>query len=108
MHSAKLCCYACRVFVRTAPAYMEYNNVTFTAYLSAAIISGLLTLVFAYQYTRSHKSWLFAPAAAVHTLNLTLLAISFTEETSSSLLLLLLECMHCSLGFLGSSLPLPR
>lgn len=96
---------------------MEYNNVTFTAYLSAAIISGLLTLVFAYQYTRSHKSWLFAPAAAVHTLNLTLIAISFTEETSSSLLLLLLECLHYNLWILGMYLilrastnnqPLPR
>ncbi len=73
---------------------MEYSNVTFTAYLSATVVAALLTVIFCYQYTRNQRTWLFAPAAGIHTINLALIAVSFLEYQLSPLWLLFVECLH--------------
>lgn len=85
---------------------MEYNNVTFTAYLSAAIVAALLTLTYCYQLLRGQKTWLFAPAAAIHTLNLALIALSFIHLQISPLWLLFVECLHFNVWVLAMALTL--
>lgn len=85
---------------------MEYNNVTFTAYLSAAIVAALLTITYCYQFFRDQKTWLFAPAAALHTLNLSLIALSFVNYQLSSLWLLFFECLHFNVWVLAMALTL--
>ncbi len=85
---------------------MEYNNVTFTAYLSAAIVAALLTITYCYQFFRGQRTWLFAPAAALHTLNLSLIALSFVSYEISSLWLLFFECLHFSAWILAVALTL--
>ena len=73
---------------------MEYNDVTFTAYLSAAIVAALLTLTYAYQFFKRQHTYVFIFAAAVHTLNLAVIALSFTDYRHSALTRLLFECLH--------------
>src|SRR5690606_16026551 len=85
---------------------MEYNNVTFTAYLSAAIVAALLTTTYCYQFFRGQRTWLFAPAAALHTLNLSLIALSFVNYQLSSLWLLFVECLHFNAWVLAMALTL--
>jgi putative PEP-CTERM system histidine kinase len=85
---------------------MEYNNVTFTAYLSAAIVAALLTITYCYQFFREQKTWLFAPAAALHTLNLSLIALSFVNYQLSPLWLLFFECLHFNVWVFAIALTL--
>ena len=73
---------------------MEYVDVTFTAYLSAAIVAALLTLTYLYQFFRQKGSRSFALAAAVHTAHLASIALSFTSQSLSPVWRLLLECLH--------------
>ena len=73
---------------------MEYNDVTFTAYLSAAIVAALLTLTYAYQFFKQQRTYVFIFAAAAHTVNLAVIAISFTEYRYSPLTQLIFECLH--------------
>lgn len=87
---------------------MEYNNVTFTAYLSAAVIAALLTATYCYQFFRDRKSsiWVFAPAAAIHTLNLALIAIFSYSHQPSVLWLLFFECFHFTVWILAIAIVL--
>lgn len=79
---------------------MEYNNVTFTAYLSAAIIAALLTVTYCYQFFRSQRTYIFALGAAAHTFNLAMIAFSFKEPGQSSNTLLVYECLHYNIWVL--------
>ena len=73
---------------------MEYNSVTFTAYLSAAIVAALLTVTYCYQFFKQQRTYVFSIAAATHTLNLLIIALSFGERDYSALTLLVYECLH--------------
>jgi putative PEP-CTERM system histidine kinase len=73
---------------------MEYVDVTFTAYLSAAIVAALLTFAYIYQFFRQKRARMFALAAAVHTVHLGAVASSFTSLSPSLNWLLFLECLH--------------
>ena len=73
---------------------MEYNSVTLVAYFSAAIISALLTATYLFQLVRHQKTWLFAGAAAVHTLHLSAIALSFSANPIPLYLLIILEYLH--------------
>ena len=69
---------------------MEYNSVTLVAYFSAAVISALLTATYLFQLVRHQKTWLFAGAAAVHTLHLSAIALSFSANPIPLYLLIIL------------------
>lgn len=73
---------------------MEYNSVTFVAYFSAAVVSALLMATYLFQLVRKQKTWLFAGAAAVHTLHLGAIALSFSDHTIPLYLLIVLEYLH--------------
>ncbi len=73
---------------------MEYNSVTFAAYFSAAVVSALLTATFLFQLVRKQKTWLFAGAAAVHTLHLGAIALSFSDHPIPLYLLIIFEYLH--------------
>jgi len=73
---------------------MEYNNVTFAAYLSAAIVAALLTLTYIYHRLRKQPTGLLIGAASIHTINLMLIALSFQYTTIPLLWLLFVECLH--------------
>ena len=73
---------------------MEYNSVTFVAYFSAAVVAMLLTATYLFQLTRKQKSWLFAGAAAVHTLHLGTIALSFSNYSIPLYLLIIFEYLH--------------
>jgi putative PEP-CTERM system histidine kinase len=75
-------------------AGMEYNSVTFVAYFSAAVVSALLTATYLFQLVRKQKTWLFAGAAAVHTLHLGAIALSFSEQSIPLYLLIIFEYLH--------------
>jgi len=73
---------------------MEYTAVTFTAYLSAAVVSTLLTLTYLYQFWHHQRGFAFAVAAAINTLHLAAIAISFSSHQLTTHWLLLVECLH--------------
>ncbi|HSC66441.1 MAG TPA: XrtA/PEP-CTERM system histidine kinase PrsK [Cellvibrio sp.] len=73
---------------------MEYNSVTFVAYFSAAVVSALLTMTYLFQLVRKQKTWLFAGAAAVHTLHLGAVALSFSDYAIPLYLLIIFEYLH--------------
>ena len=75
-------------------AGMEYNSVTFVAYFSAAVVSALLTATYLFQLVRKQKTWLFAGAAAVHTLHLGAIAMSFSTQSIPLYLLIIFEYLH--------------
>lgn len=73
---------------------MEYANVTFTAYLSAAIVSGLLTLTYFYQAIRQHRNAVFILAALANTAFLVAVTLGFTESSWNRGWQLFAECLH--------------
>lgn len=73
---------------------MEYSNVTFAAYLSAAIVATLLTATYIFQYFKEQKTSIFALAACVHTLHLGLIAASFHLGGISHVLAAAAEYLH--------------
>lgn len=73
---------------------MEYASVTFTAYLSAAIVAGLLTATYLYQFLRQQQGYAFTLAAAIHTVLLSTIAIGLHHNIFSSNWLLVAECLH--------------
>ncbi|WP_331344874.1 XrtA/PEP-CTERM system histidine kinase PrsK [Cellvibrio sp. UBA7661] len=75
-------------------AGMEYNSVTFVAYFSAAIVSALMMLAYLFQLVRKQKTWVFAGAAAVHTLHLGAIALSFSTYQIPLYILIILEYLH--------------
>ena len=85
---------------------MEYANVTFTAYLSAAIVAALLTLTYGYQFFRQQHTYVFILGAAAHTLNLLIIALSFTEYSYSPLTRLVYECLHYNVWVVSIALTL--
>lgn len=86
---------------------MEYASVTFTAYLSAAIVAALLTATFLYQYWRQERGSIFAFAAATHTLHLAVLTWSYTYQLSPNFLLFL-ECLHYNAWVLAIAITLRK
>ncbi|RYZ96361.1 MAG: PEP-CTERM system histidine kinase PrsK, partial [Moraxellaceae bacterium] len=73
---------------------MEYVSVTFTAYLSAAIVSALLSAIYIYQFARQRRGFAFALAAAIHTAHLSVIVLSFTKDSLAPNWLLFFECLH--------------
>ncbi len=73
---------------------MEYNNVTFVAYFSSAVVALLLTATYLYQLTRQQKTWIFAGAAAIHTIHLGTIALSFSDYSIPLYLLVIFEYLH--------------
>jgi putative PEP-CTERM system histidine kinase len=65
---------------------MEYQSVTFLAYLGASVVSILLTLAYCFQYFSKQNTWVLAGAAAIHSLNLFLIAMNYYGNVSPSLL----------------------
>lgn len=55
---------------------MEYESVTFTAYLGASVVSLLLTFTYAFQFFSKQSTWILVGAAAVHTANLAVITFS--------------------------------
>ena len=80
---------------------MEYTSVTFTAYFSAAIVAGLLTATYFYQFVIRQCNYVFAIAAATHTLLLSAISYALYENQSFSNWLLVLECLHYNLWILS-------
>ncbi|WP_347330093.1 XrtA/PEP-CTERM system histidine kinase PrsK [Marinimicrobium locisalis] len=72
---------------------MEYDNVTLMAYISAAVVAALLTLTYLYQFFKEEKSAIFAPAAAVHTINL-LIIVATIQQTAAAEWAFFFECLH--------------
>jgi putative PEP-CTERM system histidine kinase len=73
---------------------MEYNSVTFVAYFSAAVVSALMMLAYLFQLVSKQKTWVFAGAAAMHTLHLGAIALSFSSYQIPLYLLIILEYLH--------------
>src|SRR5688572_19143342 len=87
---------------------MEYASVTFTAYLSAAIMAGLLTATYLYQYLRQQRSCAFAVAAAMHTVLLGAITLALHHNILTSNWLLLAECLHYNAWVLAIAVTLRR
>src|SRR6187551_782313 len=109
-----LCCANKRRGIGT---FMEYINVTFTAYLGATIVSALLAATYFYQFYRHKFGLPFALAAVVHSCYLGATTLSLTSESLEPNWLLFLECLHYNAWVLAIALtlhnhtkrqPLPR
>ncbi len=87
---------------------MEYAEVTFTAYLSAAVISTLLTITYLYQFWHQQRGSAFAVAAAINTLQLAAIALSFSNHHLTTNWLLFLECLHYNVWVLAIALSLRK
>lgn len=85
---------------------METSNVTVMAYLSAAVVAGLLTLTYVYQLFKEQKTALFAPAALVHTLLLGSIVAEGMGHPLRSGWMVFLECLHFSVWSLAIYLTL--
>jgi len=73
---------------------MEYQSVTFTAYLGASIVALLLTITYCFQYVSKQRTWLLVGAAAVHTLHLGLIAFDYSDNHIPPFLLTAIEYLH--------------
>jgi hypothetical protein len=58
---------------------MEYQSVTFTAYVGATIVALLLTIVYALQRFARQKTWILAGASVSHSISLGIIAFSTTH-----------------------------
>lgn len=87
---------------------MEYAEVTFTAYLSAAVISTLLTITYLYQFWHQQRGSAFAVAAAINTLHLAAIALSFSNQHLTTNWLLFLECLHYNAWVMAIALSLRK
>ncbi|MFO1390355.1 XrtA/PEP-CTERM system histidine kinase PrsK [Cellvibrio sp.] len=87
---------------------MEYAEVTFTAYLSAAIVSTLLTVTYLYQFWHQQRGSAFAVAAAINTLHLAAIALSYTDRHLTTNWLLFIECLHYNIWVLAIALSLRK
>jgi putative PEP-CTERM system histidine kinase len=87
---------------------MEYAEVTFTAFLSAAIVSTLLTVTYLYQFWHQQRGLAFAVAAGINTLHLAVIAVSFSNHQLSTNWLLFLECLHYNTWVLAIALSLRK
>jgi putative PEP-CTERM system histidine kinase len=87
---------------------MEYAEVTFTAFLSAAIVSTLLTVTYLYQFWHQQRGCAFAVAAGINTLHLAAIALSFSNHQLGTNWLLLLECLHYNVWVLAIALSLRK
>ena len=73
---------------------MEYQSVTFLAYLGASIVALLLTLAYCFQYFSKQNTWVLAGASAIHSLNLFLIAMHYYSGGISPGLLYSIEFLH--------------
>ncbi|GGY82154.1 histidine kinase [Cellvibrio zantedeschiae] len=87
---------------------MEYAEVTFTAYLSAAVISTLLTITYLYQFWHQQRGSAFAVAATINTFHLAAIALSFSNHHLTTNWLLFLECLHYNVWVLAIALSLRK
>ena len=87
---------------------MEYAEVTFTAFLSAAIVSTLLTTAYLYQFWHHQRGSAFAVAAGINTLHLAAIALSFSHYQLNTDWLLFLECLHYNVWVLAIALSLRK
>lgn len=85
---------------------MAYDNVTFMAYLSAAVVAALLTLTYIYQFFKDEKTAVFAPAAAVHTLHLLIIVAGITGAWETQNWAFFFECLHYNFWVLSIYLTL--
>jgi putative PEP-CTERM system histidine kinase len=85
---------------------MESDSVTIMAYVSAAIVAALLTLTFIYQFFREQKTAAFAPAAAMHAINLGTSAAVIAGQTGAPHWALFIECLHYNIWVLSVYLTL--
>ncbi len=85
---------------------MEYDNVTFMAYLSAAVVAALLTLTYIYQFFKEQKTAIFAPAAAVHTLNMLVIVAGINQPWPATHWTFFFECLHYNVWTLSVYLTL--
>jgi putative PEP-CTERM system histidine kinase len=85
---------------------MEYDNVTLSAYLSAAVVAALLTATYCYQYFKHQNTAWFALAAATHTLNLAVIVGALAGVVHSELWLLFFEVLHYTVWVLAIHLVL--
>lgn len=63
---------------------MEYESVTFTAYLGASVVSLLLTFTYAFQFFSKQSTWILIGAAAAHTANLIVITLSYQLDLPSA------------------------
>lgn len=87
---------------------MEYAEVTFTAYLSAAVVSTLLTITYLYQFWHQQRGSAFAIAAAINTFHLAAIALSYTDNHLTTDWLLFVECLHYNMWVLAIALSLRK
>lgn len=87
---------------------MEYAEVTFTAYLSAAIISTLLTATYLYQFWHHQRGCAFAMAAAINTIHLATIALSYSDQKLTTNWLLFIECLHYNIWILAIAISLRK
>jgi len=87
---------------------MEYTDVTFTAYLSAAVVSTLLTTIYVYQFFLHKRGITFALAALINTLHLAAIALSYSTHKLGTNWLLFLECFHYNAWVLAIALSLRK
>jgi putative PEP-CTERM system histidine kinase len=83
-----------KIKIRGSVKIMEFASVTFTAYFSAAIVATLLTIIYFYQFCHRQRGYAFTLAAALHTLYLAAIVLSFSGEILSPKYLPFLECLH--------------
>lgn len=73
---------------------MEYQSVTFTAYLGATIVALLLTIVYAFQRFARQKTWILAGASVSHSVCLGIIAFTTTHSGNHQSLISLVEFLH--------------
>lgn len=88
------------------PQAMENDSVTIMAYVSAAVVASLLTLTFIYQFFRAQKTAVFAPAAAIHAINLGASAAVIAGWVNAPEWTLFIECLHYNVWVLSIYLTL--
>lgn len=73
---------------------MEYQSVTFTAYMGATVVALLLTIVYALQRFARQKTWVLAGAALSHAVSLGIIAFTTTHSGNYHSLISLVEFLH--------------
>ncbi|MGD8175207.1 XrtA/PEP-CTERM system histidine kinase PrsK [Marinimicrobium sp. ARAG 43.8] len=85
---------------------MGYDNVTFMAYFSAAVVAALLTLTYTYQFFKEQKTAVFALPSAVHAVNLLIIAGGARQLWPMNQWTFFIECLHFNIWVLAVYLTL--
>jgi putative PEP-CTERM system histidine kinase len=73
---------------------MEYESVTFTAYLGASVVSLLLSFTFIFQFFSKQRTWILLGAAILHTTNLIFITLSYSDVRFPDITLNIVEYLH--------------